>query len=157
MSGCDAFSAYLHPPALPPPLPLVRSTFPDACVLEAARKIFSVPQIVFLPANRNTLSSWRQGGGGSLEDPDLWLLERAVTAKPWVREGPARRVVAENKTSPRPALPPPPFHRSSIIGEMEAMDQNQRNPPLAAGGALPCASQPSQGRFHPPPFYCWEN
>lgn len=69
----------------------------------SCQNIFSVPllrQIVFLPANRNAKNSWGQGGGGGgLEGPDPWLLERAVTAKPWVRERPVPRTIAENKTT----------------------------------------------------------
>lgn len=40
-------------------------------------------QIVFPAAHRNTGNCWEQGGGGGgLESPDPWLLERAITAKP---------------------------------------------------------------------------
>lgn len=51
------------PPPLPTPPPPVRCTFPDACVLETGRDIFSLPlsrEIVLLAANRNAVSSWGQ-------------------------------------------------------------------------------------------------
>lgn len=81
-SAHGAFSAFLHSPALPPPLPQTRGTFPDACVLETARDGFSLPlarHVILLPANRNTVSSWRQGGrGGGSASPDTRLPEGAT-------------------------------------------------------------------------------
>lgn len=86
--------AFLCPPALPPPLPQTRGTFPDACVLEIARDGFSLPftrHAILLPDNRNTVSSgWQGGRGGGSASPDTWLPEGATYGQPLSQRGTAQ-------------------------------------------------------------------